>query len=123
MSTTTRGEGVFVVSLRGDLDISTADELLPNLPAPGGDDDLRIVIDLSRIEFIDSSGLNALAVSARTVKADGGWIVVAEPPEHIARTLELVKLGDYVDVEESVAQALRRAQTERHPTTSDDEPR
>jgi anti-anti-sigma factor len=117
ISTTAHGGRVFVVSLSGDLDLATAGDLMPALTGLLGHDAISVIVDVSQLEFIDSSGLNALAVGSRMIKANGGSISVAAPSDHIARIFEVVRLAEYVDVEESVDEAVRRA-----AATSDGEP-
>src|SRR5262249_15164068 len=73
---------------------------------------LRIVVDLSELTFIDSSGLNALVNATRLVEAKGGWIVFAGATQHVARVLEIVRLDESVEVEDSLETALRRAEAE-----------
>jgi anti-anti-sigma factor len=100
-------EGVVVVTLSGDLETSTVEELRALLAgqAPGA----SIVVDVSGLDFIDSSGLNALAVSARAVREATGLLVVAGAPEQIARVFEIVHLSESVSVQPSLAEALNVA--------------
>ena len=96
-----------MVTLSGDLETSTAEELRALLAgqAPGA----SIVVDVSGLDFIDSSGLNALAVSARAVREATGLLVVAGAPEQIARVFEIVHLSESVSVQPSLAEALNVA--------------
>jgi anti-anti-sigma factor len=56
-------QGVFVVQVEGELDMNTAGELERQLEAPLSAPDSNLLIDLSRCEFIDSTGI-ALIVRA-----------------------------------------------------------
>ena len=69
----------------------------------------RIVVDLSGVSFIDSTGINALVVSCDTVATAGGSVIFAAPSEQTARLFELLRLTDVVTVEESLDEALARA--------------
>jgi anti-anti-sigma factor len=111
ITVTEPSEGLFVVALVGDLDIASADELLPILAGLPINARSRVVVDVSGLAFIDSSGLNALVIGARAVEADDGWIVVAGASEHIARVFDVVRLAESVEVEASVLEALRRAES------------
>ena len=111
ITVTEPSEGLFVVALAGDLDIATAAELPPRLAGIPVNAAVRVVVDVSGLAFIDSSGLNALVIGARAVEAEGGRMVVAGPSEHIARVFEVVRLADSVEVEASMLEALRRAET------------
>jgi len=69
----------------------------------------RIVVDLSGVSFIDSTGINALVVSCDAVSTAGGSVIFAAPSEQTARLFELLRLTDVVTVEESLDEALARA--------------
>jgi stage II sporulation protein AA (anti-sigma F factor antagonist) len=99
-------DGAFVVRLGGELDLAGSADVTGTLRRIGGSAPFRIVVDLSRLTFIDSSGLNALVASSREVERAGGSIVLASPSPHVARILEIVQLPDTVRVEESVEGAL-----------------
>lgn len=105
-------DGLFVVSLVGDLEVTSSDEVLQRLAGLRGTPRTRVVMDVSRLAFIDSSGLNALVTGARAVEAKGGSMVVAGAPRYVTRVFELVRLAESVQVEASVEEALQRAETE-----------
>ena len=111
ISVTEPGDGLFVVALSGELDMASAGELSLQLAGLRSSARTRIVVDVSGLAFIDSSGLNALVTSARSVDADDGWIVVAGPSQHIARVFDVVRLAESVEIEAYVKEALRRAET------------
>lgn len=56
-------DGVFVILVEGELDMNTATELERQLEAPLSAPDSSLLLDLSRCEFIDSTGI-ALIVRA-----------------------------------------------------------
>jgi anti-sigma B factor antagonist len=56
-------QGVFVILVEGELDMNTAPELERQLEGPLAASDSTLLIDLSRCEFIDSTGI-ALIVRA-----------------------------------------------------------
>jgi anti-anti-sigma factor len=75
--------------LRGELDMATADALLEGLRPvlrPGVD----IRLELSELEFIDSSGLRAL-ISAADGLRPGGSLILHRPADAVARLLILVR--------------------------------
>jgi len=111
ISVTEPKEGLFVVALVGELDMASAAELSLRLAGLGTNERFRVVVDVSGVSFIDSSGLNALVTSARAVEANDGWMIVAGGSQHIARVFDVVRLADSVEVEASVKEALRRAET------------
>ena len=95
-----------VVTVRGNLDIdsgttlTTALEQVLERPGP------RVVIDLSGIEFCDSTGLSALVVGHNRASAAGGWLRLAAPSEFLGRLLDTVGLTPRLAVYPTVGDAL-----------------
>jgi anti-anti-sigma factor len=91
-----------VVELDGELDCQTAPELAEALlhAADGG---RPVVVDLSRLRFIDSSGLHILLSGPDS--EDGRRIVVC-PPGNVARVLSIVRAEAALSVYEDLKKAL-----------------
>ncbi len=74
---TRQSADVLVVALAGRLD-SYAGETCDRLVALCRDEaSLRVVLDLARLDYINSSGLTAILVAARHLRARGGEMVIA----------------------------------------------
>jgi anti-sigma B factor antagonist len=84
---------VHVVSLRGELDIATAEGLADWLVDISGS---SVVVDLSRLTFIDSSGISAMVVAHNRMKQVGDELVLTRPHPIVRRALEIVGLADWV---------------------------
>lgn len=52
--------GHTVLEFRGEIDIAAAAEIVPHLDTATAEPDARVVIDLTRVEFFDCSGLRLL---------------------------------------------------------------
>lgn len=66
-------DGVQVLTLSGELDLDTVDEIVPALEAALAEAPAALVVDLSRVTFADSSALNLLLrTHARTSLHLGG---------------------------------------------------
>lgn len=57
-----------------------------------GKDDVRIVVDLSQVAFIDSSGLGALIGSLKTARLAEGDLRIAAPTPAVSSVLRLTNL-------------------------------
>jgi anti-sigma B factor antagonist len=82
-----------IVRLRGELDIESAPELERALlrSRPAGQ---RVVVDLSGLEFMDSTGLRVL-LRARSAAAEGRWeIFVRDVPPTIRRLFDMTGVHD-----------------------------
>ena len=65
----------------------------------------NFILDLSQIDFIDSSGLGALVQIAKKVQtADGTLQVVTNP--RVTQTVKLVRLEKFLSLQETVDVAL-----------------
>ena len=97
-----------VVAVRGELDFDEApalEQVLAELRAEG---EREVVVDLSELMFIDSSGISVLVGAARAVSADRGMLVVASPTPHVQRVFDIVRLVELVAIEETLESAVQR---------------
>ena len=101
-------DGYVVVALRGELDIADAVSLAAALVAVAARD-LEIIVDLAGLEFIDSSGVAALAHGRKHARHAGGDLVLAAPQQQVLRVLTLTRLIEVFPVHASVAEAAGRA--------------
>jgi anti-sigma B factor antagonist len=105
-------DGHIVVALRGELDIVDAAGVAAALAAvvarePG------IVVDLADLEFIDSSGVAALAWVRKYARGAGGDLLLAAPRPEVVRILALTRLVDVFTVHMSVEEAIGSAESSR----------
>ena len=86
------GKGVLVVHLDGKLNMVHAPHLrdLINSHVLAGDN--RISIDLTNVDFIDSSGLGALVNGLKVTRQAGGDLRIAAPTEQAKLVLGLTNL-------------------------------
>ena len=106
--------GVVLVAVSGELDIDSAAELPVHLAKLHGPD-LTVVVDLSAVDFIDSSGLNAIVLAAKAVEANDASIVFAGASPHVAKVFEIVQIEQSVRTEASVSVALDDARATPRP--------
>jgi anti-anti-sigma factor len=95
-----------IVTVRGHLDVDSAtvlntalDQVLDR-PAP------RVVVDLSGVEFCDSTGLSAFVVGHNRAAAGGGWVRLASPSDWMRRLLDTVGLTGRLGIYPGVAEAF-----------------
>lgn len=95
-----------LVRVRGEVDISTAYDLrvaFDELVAAGVG---PVVVDLSEVEFIDSSGVTALVRARTDLGRQGRRMSVACPPGQVRRLFEIVELVERLDLHETLHEAL-----------------
>lgn len=99
-------DGVALLVLDGELDLSVSAQL----EAAGATvlaDGLRLVVlDLSGLDFCDSSGLGALLRVSRAVTTSGGTCLVAGARGPVARLLTLTSMEQVLTLVNEVQAAL-----------------
>jgi anti-sigma B factor antagonist len=96
------------VRLAGEVDISGARALQQSLEGLVGEGHTRLLIDLTDVTFIDSTGLGVLLHTVRLLRRRRGRLVVLCPDPTMRGLFELVGHNMIFPVEETLEQALRR---------------
>ena len=92
------------VELAGEAD-TTSVHLKDVLEAEVAASPLLLVLDLSRLTFMDSWALHTILAAARKLRGSGGTLALAAPSAGIRRVLELSGADTLVDVHASVQEA------------------
>jgi N-acetylglucosaminyldiphosphoundecaprenol N-acetyl-beta-D-mannosaminyltransferase len=71
----------------------------------------RIVIDLSKAVFLDSSAIGTLVNLAKQARDKGGDVTLASTPPQIAKVLALLHLDHFFDMHATVSNAQQALQT------------
>jgi anti-sigma B factor antagonist len=101
---TEQRDGTIVVRLAGELDLYNADEIRSALTEAIDSGTARIVIDMSEVEFVDSTALGVL-IEARS-KLGRNSLLLAAPQAETRRTLQVSGLDRHLPVHDSVDGAL-----------------
>lgn len=94
-----------VVELVGQADVS-AQEMSEAFAAEVGKAPRLLVVDLSKLSFIDSWALSVIFRANRAVRASGGELALVNPAPAVARILELVDIAHMIPVYASVDEAI-----------------
>ncbi len=100
-----RIDGAAVVRLAGELDLYNAETVRNALAGAAADGPARVVIDLSQVEFIDSTALGVL-IEARSKLGTTG-LVLAAPQISTRRALAVSGLDRHLPVHDTVDDALK----------------
>ncbi|MBF6044722.1 anti-sigma factor antagonist [Streptomyces sp. NRRL B-1677] len=95
-----------IVTPVGELDHHTADVLREPLEAAIADGGARVVLDCSRLDFCDSTGLNVLLGARLQAEAAGGGIHLAAMQPVVARVFEITGAEAVFTVHETLDAAL-----------------
>jgi anti-sigma B factor antagonist len=94
-----------VVRLGGELDLYNANEVRQALKTAFADSPSRVVVDLSEVEFLDSTALGVL-IEARTMLENRRAFILASPGLETRRALKISGLDRHFSVHDSVPEAL-----------------
>ena len=103
--------GISVIRVAGEVDIYTAPDLryLVNQTIDSGAKDL--VIDMSEVTYMDSSGFGTLLGATKRLRPDGGSIGLAACSEAIERMLRITRLDTIFGVFSRVDEAVDAAKS------------
>jgi anti-sigma B factor antagonist len=86
-------DGAVRLALIGELDIAVADQVEDRLREQRGDGD-PVRLDLSGLEFIDSSGVRAIVLGLRHARRDGSKVEVdRRVSPAVERMIEIMGIG------------------------------
>jgi anti-anti-sigma factor len=103
--------GHTVLEFHGEIDIAAAMEIIPYLDHVTGHPDARLVIDLSRVEFFDCSGLRLLYRARSQVADHGGRLLLVCTHPLTLRVLRVTGLARLLPPMPTLDAALSRPET------------
>lgn len=103
---TRNADGAAIVTISGEVDMFTSPDLRRELRQLTRDAVPRIVVDLSDVGFMDSSGIATLVQGLKEARPFGGDLLLAAPNETVLRVLKLANLTKLFRVHETVEEAL-----------------
>jgi anti-anti-sigma factor len=103
-----REGGEVVAVLRGELDVAYAASVAARLVVIASRD-CEVIVDLSGLEFMDSSGLAALVWARQYARHAGRDLLLAAPQQQVLRLLTVTRLIDAFLVYARVDDAAGRA--------------
>lgn len=92
--------------LHGDLDVATSPSLRAALTEAASHGEHNIIVDLSRLGFLDSTGLGALIAADKQAKLHNGDVRLVAHEGQILRLLRITGLLDVLRVYADIDAAL-----------------
>lgn len=91
---------ISTIALTGELDPATAPLLEDALGELVADDGVgRVVLDLTGLTFLDSSGLRVFVTAREALGTRDAQLALRNPSANIRRLLDITGLGEVIDVE------------------------
>jgi anti-anti-sigma factor len=92
-------DGLRHISITGRLDVPGADAIASKFATLSSDANLRVVVDLSGVLFLGSSGIRLIILNAKTLQQQGGkMVLLVGDNEAIARTLHATGVDSLVPI-------------------------
>lgn len=99
-------EGVPVVAAPEEIDITNAEALRSALLKAATNGHRRLVVDMTRTQFCDASGLHALAAAHQRAQAEGREVLLVIPGTAVLRVFALIGMDRVIPNFTSLAGAL-----------------
>jgi anti-anti-sigma factor len=91
-------EGQTLMALVGELDIASAPRFEEGLAAIEADTPGTLVLDLRRVDFIDSTGLRAVIAADERARTAGRRFVVVRGTAAVERVFNVTQLDQRLDI-------------------------
>jgi anti-sigma B factor antagonist len=95
------------MSVQGEIDLYTVPRLQRELTnALASSDSIRLVVDLSGVDFCDSTGVNVLLAAHRQAREKGGDLELAAPRPAVRKILQVTGLETVFTVTDKPAHTV-----------------
>lgn len=101
LSNRSRGD-VAVVTVGGEIDLYTAPQLRDELLGTLEDGARRLVIDMSRVEFCDSTGISVLLSAMKRFREKDGDLELVAPKPAVMKVLEVTGLNEVFTIHDDL---------------------
>jgi anti-sigma B factor antagonist len=107
LSLSTRSEGDrTVVEVAGEIDVYTAPRLREQLVDLVADGKYHLVVDMERVDFLDSTGLGVLVGALKRVRTHDGELALVCTQPRILKVFEITGLTKVFPMHRSVDEAV-----------------
>jgi anti-anti-sigma factor len=101
-------EKELLVSVSGELDLHSVGGLQDALDEAMGETGEVVVVDLGKVDLIDSIALGALARASRRLRENGGALGVVASSADVVRAFEITSLDRVIPMASTTAEVLQR---------------
>ena len=102
----TRSQAGIVVHLHGEIDLHRSPEFHTAVSSLLAEKPLRLVLNLSDVDYMDSSGVGTLVDAFRRIRRHNGRLFLVAPSQRVRSVLEITKLDQFFAICTSDMEAL-----------------
>lgn len=107
LSVSTRDEGQFtVVEVGGEVDVYTAPRLREAVVSAIDAGNVKLVIDVDRVDFLDSTGVGVLVGALKKVRGEGGTLDIVCTQPRLLKIFDITGLDKVFGLHASVPDAI-----------------
>ena len=101
--TTEDRNGLVHLALVGELDLSTVAKVQEELRRIEASSPATLVVDLSKLSFLDSTGLRCIVTADERARQEGRRIVIVRGPDAVQRVFAITRLDDRLEMVDDAA--------------------
>ncbi|MEY2555194.1 MAG: anti-sigma factor antagonist [Verrucomicrobiota bacterium] len=95
-----------VLPLEGEIDLHVSPEVAESLRAMTAKKPKRVIVDLTKVTYLDSSGLAVLIEGMQNVREYGGKFAIAGMQEIVKHIFDIARLDQVFQIFPTVDEAL-----------------
>lgn len=103
------------LNLDGEMDLYNANELKSEVDHLLGRNPQGLVVDLERLNYIDSSGISALLYTFTQCRKRGVGLCFVHVRGSVKKVIELTSLTGFFPIADSISDAVARLKANRQP--------
>ncbi len=96
-------DGLVHVALVGELDLSTVSKVQDELRRVEADSPPTVVVDLSKLSFLDSTGLRCIVTADERAREAGRRVVIVRGPDAVQRVFTITRLEERLEMVDDAA--------------------
>ena len=97
-------DGLAHVVLTGELDLSTTAQVEQELARVEGAGPATVALDLSRLTFLDSSGLRVIVSADKRARRENRRFAVVRGPDTVQRVFSITRLDEQLELVDDIAE-------------------
>ena len=99
-------EGIVVLSLKGRVTVGESNGIREKINQAASAGQVNIILDLSNVDYVDSTGLGTMVICFTSLKKQGGALKLVNPNKRNVELLLLTKLHTIFQVFTEVQEAV-----------------
>jgi anti-anti-sigma factor len=98
-------DGLVHMALMGELDLSSVAKVQEELRRIEAKSPATVVVDLSKLSFLDSTGLRCIVTADERAREQGRRIVIVRGPDAVQRVFTITRLEERLEIVDDAAAA------------------